>query len=239
MDIFFFIALPYISFVVMLLGSIYRYVASAYSFSSLSTQFLEGKALHFGIRPFHYGVIFLFLGHLIAFLFPSTVLVGTSTTARLLIIEIAGLGFAIATLYGMIVLFVRRMKTKRLIIVTSKMDLAVYLILFSQVVSGMWVAFFNNWGAVWFATTITPYLRSMFAFAPDITAVAALPISVKFHIVSAFILIGMIPFTRFVHFLVYPVGFLFRKTQRVMWNWDRKTIRKADRLVKGVRPRNN
>jgi len=239
MDTFIFIALPYVSVVILLVGSIYRYNASSFSYSSLSTQFLEGKSLHLGIRPFHWGVIFLFFGHLIAFLFPSAVLVWTGKTARLLILEVSAFGFAIATLYGMLILFGRRLTNKRISMVTSKMDLVVYFILFTQVLSGMWVAFFDNWGSVWFATTITPYLRSLFTLSPEITAMAALPLGVKIHIISAYVLIGIIPFTRFAHFLVYPFRYLFRNTQRVMWNWDRKTIRKADKLVKGVRAKNN
>lgn len=239
MDTFFFIALPYISIVILLLGSIYRYNASSFSYSSLSTQFLEGKSLHFGSRPFHWGVIFLFFGHLTAFLFPSGVIAWTGQTVRLLILEIAALGFAIATLYGLIILIVRRLTNKRIYMVTSKMDGIVYLILFTQVLSGMWVAFFDSWGSVWFATTITPYLRSIFTLSPEVTAIAALPLGVKIHIISAYVLILIIPFTRFAHFLVYPFRYLIRNTQRVIWNWDRKTIRKADKMFKGVRAKNN
>lgn len=239
MDTFIFIALPYISAVILLVGSIYRYNASSFSYSSLSTQFLEGKSLHLGIRPFHWGVIFLFFGHLIAFLFPSAVLVWTGKTARLLILEIAAFGFAIATLYGMLILLGRRLTNKRISMVTSKMDYVVYLILLIQVLSGMWVAFFNNWGSVWFATTLTPYLRSLFTLSPEITAISALPLGVKIHIISAYVLIGLVPFTRFVHFLVYPFRYLFRNTQRVIWNWDRKTIRKSTKLLNGVKPKNN
>jgi nitrate reductase gamma subunit len=238
MDTFFFIALPYISIIILLIGSLYRYYASPFSFSSLSTQFLEGKALHFGIRPFHWGVIFLFFGHLTAFLFPSAVLAWNGKTVRILIIEIAAFGFAIATLYGMLILIGRRLTNKRIYIVTSKMDIIVYLILFTQVLSGMWVAFFNNWGSVWFATTLTPYLRSLFTLSPDISAIIALPLSVKIHIISAFCLILILPFTRFAHFLVYPFRYLFRNTQRVIWNWDRKTIRKTTSMVNGVRAKN-
>jgi len=147
--------------------------------------------------------------------------------------------FAIATLYGLLILIIRRLTNKRIYMVTSKMDGLVYLILFTQVLSGMWVAFFNSWGSVWFATTLTPYLRSLFTLSPEITAIAALPLGVKIHIISAYVLILIIPFTRFAHFLVYPFRYLIRNTQRVIWNWDRKTIRNADKMYKGVKAKNN
>ena len=35
----------------------------------------------------------------------------------------------------------------------------------------------------------------------------------------------MVPFTRLVHLLVAPLNYIVRPYQRVIWNWDRKTIR--------------
>jgi nitrate reductase gamma subunit len=62
--------------------------------------------------------------------------------------------------------------------------------------------------------------------SPEINAVIALPLMVKIHIVSAYVLIGMIPFTRFMHFLVYPFTYFWRRPQLVIWNY-RKTIKPA------------
>lgn len=236
---FFFIGLPYAALTVLLVGSIFRYYRFGFKVSSLSTQFLEGRELFYGNRPFHWGVIFLFFGHAFAFLFPKTLLVWGSVSLRLVIIEASALGFAISALFGLIMLIQRRFKNKRILVVTSKMDIFVYVMLLTQIVSGIWVAYFERWGSIWFASAITPYLRSVFVFDPDITAVAAMPLSVKIHIISAFILFGMIPFTRFIHFLVYPFAYLWRSYQYVIWNWDRKKIRISGKLVNGVRSKNN
>lgn len=123
--------------------------------------------------------------------------------------------------------------------VTTKMDAFVYIILLVQVISGLWIAYFNRWGSAWFPTVLTPYLRSLIVLDPDIAAVSAMPLSVKIHIISAFSMIGMIPFTRFMHFLVYPFPYFFRSYQYVIWNWDRKKIRSSRKLVNGVRSKNN
>ena len=162
-----------------------------------------------------------------------------SVPVRLLILEITAFGFGITALFGLVVLIARRLKHKRLLVVTSKMDVVVYVILGVQIVSGLWVAFFFRWGSSWFATAITPYLKSLFLLDPDITAVSEMPLAVKIHIVSAFTLIGIIPSTRFMHFLVYPFAYLWRSYQYVIWNWDRKKIRKSGKLVNGVRSKNN
>ena len=238
-DNFFFIGLPYAAFFVMIIGSIFRYKNLGFKVSSLSTQFLEGRELFYGSRPFHWGIIFLFFGHLVAFLFPKSLVLWNSVPLRLLIIEVAAFGFGLLTLFGLTILVFRRYKNKRIYMITSKMDAFVYIILLVQVITGLLVAYTARWGSAWFPTVLTPYLRSLFVLNPDISAVSALPLLVKIHIISAYVLIGMIPFTRFVHFLVYPFGYFFRRYQYVIWNWDRKKIRASRKLVNGVRSKNN
>lgn len=236
---FFFIGLPYAALTVMLTGSIFRYLNFGFKVSSLSTQFLETRELFYGSRPFHWGLLYLFFGHLVAFLFPRSVLLWNSVPVRLLILEVVALGFGISALFGLFLLIARRLKHKRLIVIANKMDVLVYVILAIQIISGLWVAFFFRWGSSWFAGTMTPYLKSIFMFNPDIAAVSAMPIAVKIHIISGFTIIGIIPFTRFMHFLVYPFAYIWRPYQYVIWNWDHKTIRKSKKLVNGVRSKNN
>jgi nitrate reductase gamma subunit len=236
---FFFIGLPYAALIIVILGTIFRYSNFGFKVSSLSSQFLETKELYYGSRPFHWGLLFLFFGHLVAFLFPRTVLLWDSVPIRLLILEIVALGFGITALFGLFMLIVRRLRHKRLIVVTNKMDIVVYVLLAVQIISGLWVAYFFRWGSSWFAGSITPYLKSIFLFSPDIAAVSAMPLFVKIHIISAFTLIGIIPSTRFMHFLVYPFAYIWRPYQYVIWNWDRKKIRSSKKLVNGVRSKNN
>ena len=236
---FFFIGLPYAALVIMLVGSIFRYTNFGYKVSSLSSQFLEGRELFYGSRPFHWGIIFLFFGHLVAFLFPRSVLAWNSIPVRLIILEVSAFGFGLAALFGLTMLIIRRLKNRRLLVVTSKMDAFVYVILLVQIITGLLVAYTARWGSAWFPAVFTPYLKSLFVFNPDITAVSSMPLLVKIHVISAFILIGMIPFTRFMHFLVYPFAYFFRRYQYVIWNWDRKKIRSSRKLVNGVRSKNN
>jgi len=236
---FFFIGLPYAAMVIMLAGTIFRYKYFGFTVSSLSSQFLEGRDLFYGSRPFHWGIIFLFFGHLVAFLFPKSVVIFTSIPLRLFILEVVALGFGLLALFGLAMLVLRRVWHKRLVAVTSKMDVFVYIMLLTQVISGLWVAYFARWGSAWFPAVLTPYLKSLILFNPDITSVSTLPLSVKIHIISAFIFIGMIPFTRLMHLLVYPFTYFFRNHQYVIWNWNRRKIRSSRKLVNGVRSKNN
>ncbi len=240
LDYLLFGALPYVALAVFLIGSIYRYVHKGYQVSSLSSQFLEGKQLFFGSQFFHWGIIMLFLGHLIGFLVPSAVMAWNGSTVRLLILEFSAFGFAISTLLGLLFLIKRRLTTKRIQMVTGPMDYVVYIVLLVQIISGICIAYFARWGSNWFASVMTPYLRSVFAFNPNVDLIAQLSTSnalalliVKTHITSAFLIIGIIPFTRFVHFLVAPIDYIWRRYQLVIWNWDNKDIRKSRNYFPG------
>jgi nitrate reductase gamma subunit len=216
--IFLFVLLPYVAIISLISGSIYRYRFHGYKVSSLSSQLLENNLLFYGSRPFHWGIIALFFGHLIAFLIPAAILAWNGKPVRLYILEISALAFGLISVTGLIVLIIRRVKIRRIRVVTTRMDIFVYLILSVQILTGLYTALFIRWGSSWFALVLTPYLRSVFAFNPDTTAVIALPAIVKIHVISAFVLIGMIPYTRFIHFLVYPFSYLWRGYQLVIWN---------------------
>ena len=234
-----FVALPYAALITFLIGSIYRYRTTGFKVSSLSSQFLEGRTLFWGSQPFHWGILVLFFGHLIAFLFPRAVLAWNGQPVRLLILEITGFAFGLLALLGLIMFVYRRLTNRRVQIVTGPMDIVVYVVLFVQILSGLGVAFFERWGSSWFAAVLTPYLRSLFVLNPQVDAVSAMPWLIQLHIASAFVIIGIIPFTRKQHFLVAPVDYLWRRYQLVIWNYDRKEIRNSGSYFFGKRAKNH
>src|SRR3970040_2629300 len=97
---FLFIALPYVAIVVFLVGAIHRYRATGFKYSSLSSQFLEGGGIYIFAVLFHWGILIVFLGHLIAFLFPGATLAWHSSAARLIADEIVIFTFGLAVLIG-------------------------------------------------------------------------------------------------------------------------------------------
>ncbi len=236
---FFFIALPYIAFVVFLIGTISRYRLEKFKVSSLSSQFLEGKKLFWGSIPFHWGLLVLFFGHLVAFFIPKSIILWNSEPLRLLFLEITSFIAAICVFIGLILLFIRRLTNDRLKMVTTKMDVFIMLLLLFQIFSGMYTAVFIRWGSTWFASVMSPYLKSLFTFTPDIASVSAMPILFKLHVIGAFLIILMIPFTRLVHFLVYPLNYLWKPYQQVIWNWNKRKVRSPKTAWSIHRPKNN
>ncbi|MBI2434107.1 MAG: respiratory nitrate reductase subunit gamma [Candidatus Hydrogenedentes bacterium] len=217
LDMVLFAALPYLVLFTFLLVSIQRYRLQTFSFSSLSSQLLENRRHFWALVPFHYGILVVFAGHLMAFLIPRSILFWNSHPLRLYVLEVTGLAFGILTLVGLLGMVARRLGNSKLRVVTSRADAVLYVLLLLQVVSGVAVAVFQPWGSSWFATSLAPYLWSLFRFQPDLTYITGLPILIKLHILNAFIVVGLFPFTRLVHILVVPNPYLWRKPQVVRW----------------------
>lgn len=216
-DVLLFSVLPYVVLVTFLLTTIQRYRQRTFSYSSLSSQFLENERHFWSLVPFHYGILVVLAGHLIAFLFPRELLAFNSKPLRLYILEITALTGGLMTLLGLAAAIVRRWTTLKIRTVTTFSDWVVYALLFLQVANGVYIALAYPWGSSWFAASISPYLWSLVALSPDITTIAPLPWGVKLHIVNAYLLIGFFPFTRLVHVLVIPNPYLWRKPQVVRW----------------------
>jgi nitrate reductase gamma subunit len=236
---FLFIVFPYIAIAVFFVGSVYRYKSSRFKYSSLSSQFLEGKKVFWGIVPFHFGILLLFVGHLVVFLFPEAVLRWNSDPVRLVLHEAIGFTFGISVLLGLTILIVRRWFNPRLRVVTNRMDVFIELLLLSQIILGCWIALGYRWGSSWFASDLSPYLWSIVTLDPQIAAISALPAVIKLHIVGAFLILLLIPFSRLVHFLVAPFHYIWRRYQVVMWYWDKKDIRDPKTAWQETRPKNN
>lgn len=222
LDVLLFGAFPYISIVLFLVVSIQRYRRDPFTFSSLSSQFLESKRLFWGSVPFHIGIITLFFGHLIGFLIPREVIAWNRMPLRLFILESTALAAAVLALIGLVGLVVRRATSDRIRRQTSVADIIVYLMLLYEIGTGMWVALFLRWGSAWYTQTAVPYLWSLLTFSPDIQRVSELPLAVRMHIVGAFVIFAVFPFTRLVHALVAPVPYLWRPVQLVIWYRDRR-----------------
>ncbi len=239
LNTFLFVAFPYVAIVVFVFGVTYRYRQKGFTVSSLSSQFLEGKTLFWGTIPFHIGVLVVFFGHLIAFLFPRATLAWNAMPVRLIILEVTAFVFGLTMLVGLAALMLRRLTNARIRAVTTPMDIAIELLLLAQVVLGCWVALGFRWGSSWFAADLSPYLWSLVTLRPETDAVFALPWVIKLHIVGAFAIILMVPFSRLVHFVVAPLHYIVRPYQLVLWNWDRKVIRDPSAPWSKARPHSN
>lgn len=221
-----FAILPFVVVAVELVGSFWRFFANRFKFSSLSSEFLESRQLFWGSVPWHYGIITVLIGHLIGFLFPREVLAWNRVPVRLLILEVTALTFGLQALLGLCMLIYRRSTQPRIRAVTTRMDIVVLLLLLNQVATGVGIALTYRWGSSWYAAALVPYLRSLFMLKPNIEFMAPMPWMVKLHVINAFLIVGVLPFTRLVHFLILPISYLWRPYQLIVWNRDWRSVRR-------------
>lgn len=217
LDVVLLVVLPYVALFTFFLLTIHRYRTHRFSYSSLSSQLLENQEHFWAVVPFHYGILTVLAGHFVAFLVPRQILLWNSNPLRLYILEFTALVFGLLTLIGFLAALVRRLAFPRLRVVTSPMDWVLFLLLLVQFASGVYIAVFHGWGSSWFAASASPYLWSLVKLHPDSSYIVAMPLAFKLHLVNAWILIGLVPFTRLVHILVVPNPYLWRKPQVVRW----------------------
>ncbi|OGO32326.1 MAG: respiratory nitrate reductase subunit gamma [Chloroflexi bacterium RBG_16_56_11] len=210
--------LPYLTVAVAVVGLIWRYVTNQFSYSSVSSQFLENRQLFWGSVPWHYGIILILAGHLIGVFFPRSIMAFNGVPVRLYILEGTALALGLLVLAGMVFLLLRRGTNARVRVVTTPMDIVLLVLLLLQVVFGIGIAIFYRWGTSWYVQTAAPYFWSVVTLSPKVSYMSSLPLLVQLHAVNAFILVGLFPFTRLVHMLSIPLAYLWRPYQVVMWH---------------------
>lgn len=218
MNSFLFIAVPYLAVAVAVGGGIVRYRTDRFSFSSQSSQFLENRVLFWGSNAWHYGILLILGAHIAAFAIPGSWSRLLGSTTRLYVLEATGIGLAFLAGFGLLLLIGRRLVNRRILRVTSRGDLLLLAALLFQVGTGLYVAIAYRWGGAWYPHVAVPWLRSLFELHPKIDAIAAMPWPVKLHAVGGFSLLVLFPYTRLVHVVTYPLGYLWRPYQVVIWN---------------------
>jgi nitrate reductase gamma subunit len=216
-NVFLWAVFPYIAVAVSIIVGLYRYFNDRFSFSSQSSQFLESRMQFWGSTMWHYGIILILIPHVLGFLFPTLWAALIADQTRLYVLEVTGLALALMAICGIVILILRRLTNARAQRVTTVMDWVLLAALTFQVLMGFWIAFFYRWGSEWYLHTSVPWLQSLAAFNPQIQYVTAMPLPVKLHMLNAFVILAIFPFTRLVHVVTLPLPYLFRPYQVVIW----------------------
>jgi nitrate reductase gamma subunit len=217
-DLLLFVVLPYVALVICVIGSIERYRRHAMSVTSQSSQFLENRRHFWALMPFHLGLLAVLAAHVVWLVFPGLTIRFNQNPNRLFAGEVVALTAALLALFGAAAVGVRRGGDARLRVVTTAWDWIVYALLLAQIALGVVVAVRHMWGSTWFAAVAAPYLWSLVRLNPDMTAIAALPLVARAHIVGAYLLLAIFPFSRLVHVLAVPNPYLWRPPQLVRWH---------------------
>jgi len=212
-----FVVLPYVAIVLAVVGTVYRMTRRPFTVSSLSSQLLEGRDLFWGSVSFHWGILLVLVGHLFALILPAGLEAWNQVPIRLYLLEITGLILAVWALLGLGVLILRRVGSGKIRAVTTRMDIVVLGLLLAQVITGILIATEFRFGSSWGTGVFVPYLHSLIVLDPRPELVAPLPVILQLHASLFFVFLVVFPFSRLVHIITLPLGYLARPFQLVKW----------------------
>lgn len=207
---------PYICLVLLVAGLIWRFHYDQYGWTTRSSQLYESAWLRAASPLFHFGIIFVFFGHVAGLLIPKsfTEAMGISQHAYHMGAVIGGGIAGMMTLVGLVGLLIRRFKYHSVRLATTGFDKFMYVLLCLPIALGSYATFtqqmLGGQHGYDYRETISPWLRSLFTLSPQVELMQKVPISFQLHIVAAFLLFAIWPFTRLVHVLSVPVGYTTR-----------------------------
>lgn len=214
MNLLVFGAIPYGVIAIFVVGHIYRYRTSQYTWSSRSTQLLENTWLKYGVILFHLGMLAVLGGHIGGLLVPESVTekAGISEDMYHTVAVVMGSLAGVAMTAGLLILAVRRTTNKRVRAATIGRDYLTVAVLLLVVITGMinTIGFQLLGDSHNYRETVSPWFRSILMFQPDPELMNEAPWSFQLHAISAMLLFAIWPFTRLVHAWSIPFGYLSR-----------------------------
>jgi nitrate reductase gamma subunit len=215
MDVMLWVVLPYVTFAVLVVGSVWRYRYDRFGWTTRSSQLYESKLLRLGSPLFHLGLLVVILGHVAGLVVPATwtAAIGISEEVYHLVAALAGAAASAVLVLGLLILIYRRRVTSAVFLATTVMDKVMYAMLALSVLSGAWATAATQLVAEHgydYRQSISPWFRSLWYLQPQPELMAGVPASFQVHVVAAMLLFALWPFTRLVHAFSAPVGYLFR-----------------------------
>jgi len=210
---------PYVVISVFFVGSLIRFDRDQYTWRSGSSQLLRRKSLLIGSNCFHIGVIAILGGHFVGLLTPHEfyTAAGLSVAAKQMLAMVAGGVFGAIGFFGLTLLIYRRLADARIRATSSRMDIAILLLLYLQLIIGLSSIFasaqhldgsemlkLSGW-----AQHIVTLQGDAAGMLADVDPVF------KVHIALGMTIFLLFPFSRLVHIWSMPIGYIGRSYQIV------------------------
>lgn len=208
---------PYVAVVVMVTTIVWRARYDRFGWTTHSSQFRESRLLRIGSPLFHYGMLFVILGHLVGLVIPAswTGAAGLSEHAYHLMAVVTGTLAGGCAVAGLGILVYRRLTVPSVRRSTLGSDHLMYTLLIAAMLAGLTATVLVQIAGVGgedynYREGISVWFRSLFVLRPEVALMAAAPMAFKVHILLGFGLLLLAPFTRLMHVVALPVQYLFR-----------------------------
>ncbi|MFF1674701.1 respiratory nitrate reductase subunit gamma [Streptomyces sp. NPDC058256] len=207
-------ALPYIVFALLVSGLIWRHRYDKFGWTTRSSEVYESRLLNIGSPMFHYGILFVLVGHLMGLFVPEswTDAVGINEHTYHLLSLFGGCAAGFLAIAGILMLLYRRRTNTAVFRATTRNDKLMYVVLLASIAMGLTTKLMhsNIHSGYNYRTTIAPWARSLFTLQPEVDLMVGIPVIYQIHAVIGMALFALLPFTRLVHMFSAPVQYLFR-----------------------------
>ncbi|MGW6405635.1 respiratory nitrate reductase subunit gamma [Streptomyces vinaceus] len=215
MDLLLWGVLPYVSIALLVAGTVWRARYDQFGWTTRSTQLHESRLLRIGSPLFHFGMLFVVLGHVVGLLVPKswTDAAGLSDHAYHLLAVSTGAVAGAAAAAGIGILVYRRFRVPAVRRATPRGDHLMYTFLLGSMLLGLTATVLNSTGMTGgynYRDGVSLWFRSLFTLTPDYHLMAGAPLAFKLHVLFGFTLFALIPYSRLVHMFSAPLKYLFR-----------------------------
>lgn len=214
-----FVWYPYVCLSAFIFGSIIRFDREQYTWKASSSQLLRKGQLRLGSNLFHFGILFLLMGHTVGLLTPTALYTLFITPEQKQFIAIVAGGIAGAVCFvGLTLLLHRRLTDARIRQTSTYMDLGVLIILWVQLSLGLVTlpySFSHHDASV--MLVLSHWAQGILTVQPvDAQTLQGLDWPYLVHLVLGMTIFLIFPFSRLVHIWSAPVWYLGRKGYQVV-----------------------
>lgn len=215
----FFVWYPYVCISSFVFGSLIRFDREQYTWKASSSQLLRKRQLFWGSNLFHFGILFLFLGHAVGLLTPTAIYTLFITVEQKQMIAVTAGGIAgVICFIGLTLLLHRRLFDERIRQTSTYMDLSILVILWVQLSLGLITlpfSFAHSDGEV--MLRLSHWAQGIITVQPvDAKTLQGLAWPYLVHLVLGMTIFLLFPFSRLVHIWSAPVWYLGRKGYQVV-----------------------
>ncbi|WP_433211979.1 respiratory nitrate reductase subunit gamma [Microtetraspora malaysiensis] len=207
-------AFPYVALASFVIGAIWRYRYDKFGWTTRSSELYERRLLRVASPLFHFGILVVLIGHVVGLLIPQswTGAIGLPENAYHVLAVALGTVAGACTLIGIALLIYRRRTVGPVFLATTRNDKLMYAVLTLTILLGLTATVNANiiGSGYNYRSTVSPWFRSIFAFQPEVSLMAGAPLPYRIHALCALALFTIWPYTRLVHVLTAPIGYLTR-----------------------------
>ena len=215
---FFFVALPYITILLLFGGTAYRAFTGGktqfrgrmawsargdFMWTTRSTGFFGRASIGPAALSLHWGMLVVVIGHLAGFIGGAY---GWASWVEYF--QWTALFGGLLLLYGLGWALVRRLSSPQLRAMSTFDDYAVLVFLLTIVGLGLYNPAIRL--AFGVSYSVGPWFAGIFRLKPDATALTGAPFIVQLHMIAAMLFLCYLPFTKLVHAFSFPFGYATR-----------------------------